>query len=359
MKTLPLHRINLLAFFVVLFVSEACGGASQWMLPDGKSIKGELEEVIGPYLLVVTSRGPVILSIDSQGEKQWTEVAKFQADQSAPPTSWSDAPRGLARDLKGDLIQLKNGVPEPFDLAARSTPRFLLVYYSARWCGPCHRFSPKLVKAYDKLKSDLGDKIELVFASWDQSRAEQLAYMKEYDMKWPALDFSRRESIAAINRWKGSGIPCLVLMTSKGQAIFHSYEGEEYVGPESVLDKLEALVPYILAPRNVRAAYNFPLAKVWHLEQNKGRDVPPSLYLLPVNKARFGGMKVPDFTLRVRVGADGRITSILDGGTCPSPILRLLEEECAQWMILPALKGGNPVESVLDLNIEWRVLAGS
>ncbi|CAA0818255.1 Probable nucleoredoxin 1 [Striga hermonthica] len=40
------------------------------------------------------------------------------------------------------------------------------LYFSASWCGPCQRFTPNLVEAYNELKQV--DKFEVIFIFADQ-----------------------------------------------------------------------------------------------------------------------------------------------------------------------------------------------
>ena len=60
------------------------------------------------------------------------------------------------------------------------------VYFSAHWCGPCRRFTPKLVDYRETHKDDF----EVVFVSGDRSEKDQFKYMKTAGMKWPAVQFN-------------------------------------------------------------------------------------------------------------------------------------------------------------------------
>jgi len=65
--------------------------------------------------------------------------------------------------------------------------KYVGVYFSAHWCPPCRKFTPKLKEVYNKLKQDRED-FEFIFVSSDRG----LAQFKEYfdEMPWLALDYN-------------------------------------------------------------------------------------------------------------------------------------------------------------------------
>jgi nucleoredoxin len=65
------------------------------------------------------------------------------------------------------------------------------------------------------------------------------AYMKEYDMEWPALEFDKRASAKEVMGYGGKGIPRLVFVDAAGKVLSDSYEGDKYVGPSKVLEDIE------------------------------------------------------------------------------------------------------------------------
>jgi thiol-disulfide isomerase/thioredoxin len=132
-----------------------------------------------------------------------------------------------------------------------STPdasiQYYAIYYSAKWCPPCHTFTPRLVKWYNKFKPS-HPSFELVFVSEDRSEAAMLAYMKEMSMPWPALRFSDLKHDGSfkgsgIEKFAGDGIPDLVLVDVSGKVLSDSYQnGHHYVGPETVIKDINKLV---------------------------------------------------------------------------------------------------------------------
>jgi hypothetical protein len=55
-------------------------------------------------------------------------------------------------------------------------------------------------------------------------------------MPWPAMKFGELDNVAGIARLAGPGIPCLVLVDADGRVLAHSFKGEQYLGPGSVLN---------------------------------------------------------------------------------------------------------------------------
>lgn len=146
------------------------------------------------------------------------------------------APSGeIARSLAGKLVAVEGGELRPQPDGRLAGVRFYGLYFSAGWCGPCRRFTPELLDAYGKIRA-LYPEFEVVFVSRDKSTADMLAYMREDRMPWPALAWDQGRATREINRYAGSGIPCLVLVDAEGKVLSDSYRWGRYVGPDAVLD---------------------------------------------------------------------------------------------------------------------------
>ncbi|KAK3416837.1 hypothetical protein EUGRSUZ_H02592 [Eucalyptus grandis] len=113
------------------------------------------------------------------------------------------------------------------------------LYFSASWCGPCHRFTPILAEVYDEL-SPKGD-LEIIFISADKDEGSFSGYFSK--MPWLAIPFSdldKRNSLDEL--FKVRGIPHLVILdgtgtvlTDSGVAIVREYgvEGHPFT-PERI-----------------------------------------------------------------------------------------------------------------------------
>ena len=94
--------------------------------------------------------------------------------------------------------------------------KYLGVYFSAHWCGPCRGFTPKLAEWY---KNDLSKKnFEIIFVSSDRDQAAFDGYLSE--MPWLALPFSDRARKSMLSdMFDVEGIPTFAIVGPDGKII--------------------------------------------------------------------------------------------------------------------------------------------
>jgi nucleoredoxin len=158
----------------------------------------------------------------------------------AAPVPSTTASNVLFPLLKGDLVYFKNGTVNRFDDESFEKKKFVMLYFSAHWCGPCRKFTPQLVDYYNRVAPQHPE-LEIVFVSNDRSQFAFETYMKEAQMPWPAIDFQKVASKTAITKFAGQGIPDLVLLDASGRVVSDSYAGKEYLGPQKVLADLDQI----------------------------------------------------------------------------------------------------------------------
>lgn len=134
-------------------------------------------------------------------------------------------------ELAGKSFKSVKELPKP--------EKYYLFYYSASWCGPCHRFTPALVEFYTKNKDA---RFEVVLITYDSDEKSMEEYAKEFKMPWPQLKLSKVEKFKEQFKYPGGGIPNLVLTDLKGNLIKASYEGKNYLGPTVVMNHLATLL---------------------------------------------------------------------------------------------------------------------
>jgi nucleoredoxin len=155
--------------------------------------------------------------------------------------SKNETPNVLADQLKGDLVSRQNGTLARFDDEALAKKKLIALYFSAHWCAPCRKFTPRLVEFYKRVLPQHPE-FEIVFFSKDRSPLEMETYMRDMQMAWPAIDFVKLPGKDALKRYWGGDIPCLVVLDASGKVILDTYAGKEYVGPEKVLANLDAIL---------------------------------------------------------------------------------------------------------------------
>jgi nucleoredoxin len=136
--------------------------------------------------------------------------ASEPADTQQPKPAQPAAQKFDLNDLIGDNLIDANG--NPIDSATLKN-KFIGIYFSAHWCGPCRQFTPKLVE----FRNQIADQFEVVFASADQDAPAMLSYMKEAAMPWPALPFASPK-ISSLNRaFQIRSIPTFVVLDPTGR----------------------------------------------------------------------------------------------------------------------------------------------
>ncbi|HEY1583672.1 MAG TPA: thioredoxin-like domain-containing protein [Chthoniobacterales bacterium] len=148
--------------------------------------------------------------------------------------------QGLTSELEGRLVSLQGKSLLPYNSADLAQAKYIALYFSAGWCGPCHQFTPELLKFYNEMKPQRAG-FEIVFMSEDYGANAMEKYMAEMAMPWPAMRYSAAKS-SRLKKYAGRGIPDLVLLNEKGEVISDSYASQQYLGPYKVMNDLKKLL---------------------------------------------------------------------------------------------------------------------
>lgn len=96
------------------------------------------------------------------------------------------------------------------------------LYFTAKWCGPCKKFTPKLVKFRNENK----DAFQFIMMSWDKNLEQQKQYLNKTKMEVSAAecetDFVKKMS----SSFRVNGVPTLLLFNSDGT--FLSEKGQNH-----------------------------------------------------------------------------------------------------------------------------------
>ena len=213
-------------------------------LPLVKVTREKVQLNYNGTLLMVAHSDTDLFSRIAQSLKQQETLARARAASVpvvvVPPPKPVATPvlGAIAKDVKGDLVQLDGKSIAPFNDSSLAKVKYFAVYFSANWCPPCRAFTPKLVSFYNNLKPQHPE-FELLFVSRDRSETDAQNYMEKDLMRWPALRFSKIQGATTLNKLAGPGIPCLVFIDQDGDILSNSYEGKTYVGPQKVMRDIE------------------------------------------------------------------------------------------------------------------------
>ncbi len=93
--------------------------------------------------------------------------------------------------------------------------KYVGLYFSASWCGPCRKFTPKLIEFRNKFSEEF----EVILVGGDGSAKAQANYMKKYSMPWLAIENQSAEAKHATRVARVEFIPYLVVLDEKGEII--------------------------------------------------------------------------------------------------------------------------------------------
>ncbi|MDG2093659.1 MAG: thioredoxin-like domain-containing protein [Phycisphaerales bacterium] len=202
---------------------------------------GEGQEVNFPSGFTLLSKGEVRNRVDvssltrvmklTKDEFELPEVIKELVSPSQPVSVDSKAGNERLISMIGPNLVDASGAM--VSSSVLKTKKNVLLYFSAKWCPPCRKFTPTLVNFFDQ--NAQAKDFTIVFVSSDRSAADQMKYMTDYKMDFFAVPLDRVNASGLKQTYGDRGIPNLVWLNPEGTAVAKSYVDGNYVGPNRVL----------------------------------------------------------------------------------------------------------------------------
>lgn len=338
---------------VALVATVAVLKADVWVV-DGEKVEGRLAALYGPMAMIAQSTGSQWIPVAKLDDASLLRLRDARAALAAPSPLWEAGSGKVTRSLKGKLQVWDGRKLVKFEPVTQKEPKFYMTYFGAHWCPPCRKFSPRLLTAYKDLKAKYGDSVELVFISSDNDAAEQRKYIQEVGMPWPVLKYSSLGSAKPLEQWAARGIPNLVVTTSDGDLLFHSYNGNDYIGPSEVLEKFTGFLRFIQSDESAetKRAYH-RMAVLQHVSDAKGGDVPIKPYLIGLRPEDGKGLDVKTVMFSLTIGERGEVLSSETLTPLGAVDRASLIKASYDWLFLPEVKEGVPRERSVKLPLSF------
>ena len=147
---------------------------------------------------------------------QETSSSKEKLFRAYPSTHEATACTPFLEKIQPSLLILKSNNLEAFQ-KPKKCPRFVLLYFSASWCPPCHLFTPELRSWYFTAHSKYPE-LEVVLASIDRDWTSMEEYVRQTKMPWPILAWPNVMD-SPVERLLPEEFPYLVLVDDEGMVL--------------------------------------------------------------------------------------------------------------------------------------------
>lgn len=331
---------------LLMFLVSGAARAETFRLLDGRVADGRVSGVYGDLLLIATKSGSFRVYVDELDDASLLKVAAFESGQPTRQQPWTASTSAVSKAALKRLQVLEANKLVAFTPGDRPEPEFYLVYFGAYWCGPCRRFSPRLLEAYHRMKATAPDRFDVIFVSDDENSAEHFKYVREVNMPWPLLRYG--SNLTVFNRWRGRGIPCLVVLNREGDLLFHSYNGDEYLGADEPLGHFEKLLQFLEQP-HTPSPRRHRLALARHLHGANGGERAPEAYLVQIDPRRNRTLPKAIITATVSIDDRGRPLDVSFAPALELVADAQLRREVENWLFLPAVRGGRFVPSTVNV----------
>lgn len=193
-----------------------------------------------PPALAVTNSDPGVISNLFGSSLAITDLAQSpSSDDSGKAVALNNSKnsgKSIVDMVPAQLVKANKSTVNASELANEN---YVLVYFSAHWCPPCRKFTPKLVKLYNEQARK--GQFEVIFVSSDRNEDAMYKYMREARMPWVAVPFKDRRGALA-KAYAENGIPNLLVLKPDGSVVLSTFVNGQYRGPDRVLNAFKKLL---------------------------------------------------------------------------------------------------------------------
>jgi len=93
--------------------------------------------------------------------------------------------------------------------------KYVGLYFSASWCGPCRSFTPELIQ----FRNQHQEQFEVILVGGDGTPKDQAKYVKKYKMPWLSMVNQSEAAKEASKSLEVQYIPYLVILDPAGNVV--------------------------------------------------------------------------------------------------------------------------------------------
>ncbi|CAG9332173.1 unnamed protein product [Blepharisma stoltei] len=170
-------------------------------------------EIVLTILEVFNSELEDSLKTPEDRERERLQKESEEASKKFIESFQSERVNNALANVLGSTLKTKRGNIQTSSL---KDVKFVLLYFSAHWCGPCRAFTPQLTMFYETVNAN-GKQLEIVFVSSDRSQEQFDEYYST--MPWAAVPYSDSAARGRAGQiYRIHGIPALILIDKSGVA---------------------------------------------------------------------------------------------------------------------------------------------